>query len=48
MLTGEVNDDVADLITAQLFFLESEDPEKDIRFYINSPGGAVTGRCQAV
>ena len=42
MLTGEVNDDVADLITAQLFFLESEDPEKDVRLYINSPGGSVT------
>lgn len=42
MLTGEVNDDVADLITGQFFFLESEDSEKDIRFYINSPGGAVT------
>lgn len=42
MLTGEVNDDVADLVTAQFFFLESEDSEKDVRFYINSPGGAVT------
>lgn len=41
-LTGEVNDDVADVIIAQLFYLESEDPEKDIYFYINSPGGAVT------
>lgn len=41
-LTGEVNDDVADIIIAQLFYLESEDPEKDIYFYINSPGGAVT------
>lgn len=41
-LTGEVNDPVADLIIAQLFFLESEDPEKDIYFYINSPGGVVT------
>lgn len=40
--TGEVNDDVADIIIAQLFYLESEDPEKDIYFYINSPGGAVT------
>lgn len=41
-LTGEVNDDVADIIIAQLFFLESEDPKKDVYFYINSPGGAVT------
>lgn len=41
-LTGEVNDDVADIIIAQLFYLESEDPEKDIYFYINSPGGVVT------
>ena len=37
-----INDDVANLITAQLLFLESEDPEKEINFYINSPGGAVT------
>jgi ATP-dependent Clp protease protease subunit len=37
-----VNDDVANLITAQFLFLESEDPEKEINFYINSPGGAVT------
>lgn len=42
ILTGEVNDDVADVITAQLFFLESEDSEADIFLYINSPGGAVT------
>ncbi len=41
-LTGEVNDDVADLLIAQLFYLESEDPAKDILFYINSPGGVVT------
>lgn len=41
-LTGEVNDDVADIIIAQLFFLESEDSKKDVYFYINSPGGAVT------
>ncbi|MBA3035195.1 MAG: ATP-dependent Clp endopeptidase proteolytic subunit ClpP [Desulfobacterium sp.] len=41
-LTGEVNDDVADIIIAQLFYLESEDPKKDIHFYINSPGGVVT------
>jgi ATP-dependent Clp protease protease subunit len=37
-----VTDDVANLITAQLLFLESEDPDRDIFFYINSPGGSVT------
>jgi ATP-dependent Clp protease protease subunit len=37
-----INDEVANLITAQLLFLESEDSEKDIHFYINSPGGSVT------
>jgi ATP-dependent Clp protease, protease subunit len=41
-LGSVVNDDVANLITAQLLFLESEDPTRDIYFYINSPGGAVT------
>jgi len=41
-LTGAVHDDVASLICAQLLFLESENPEKDISFYINSPGGVVT------
>lgn len=41
-LTGEINDNVADIITAQLFYLESEDPKKDIYLYINSPGGVVT------
>lgn len=41
-LTGEVNDYQADLLCAQLLFLEAENPEKDIHFYINSPGGAVT------
>ena len=41
-LTGEVNDDVADLTIAQLFYLESQDSHKDIHFYLNSPGGAVT------
>lgn len=41
-LGSVVNDDVANLITAQLLFLESEDPEKDIHFYINSPGGSIT------
>ena len=42
MLHGEVNDQSASLIVAQLLFLEAEDPEKDIYFYINSPGGVVT------
>jgi len=42
MLSGEVNDQVASTIVAQLLFLEAEDPEKDIYFYINSPGGVVT------
>lgn len=41
-LTGEVNDYVSSLICAQLLFLESENPTKDISFYINSPGGVVT------
>lgn len=41
-LTGEVNDEVSSLVCAQLLFLESEDPKKDVFFYINSPGGAVT------
>mgnify|MGYP000793548191 FL=1 len=41
-LTGEVNDEVSSLICAQLLFLESENPNKDIAFYINSPGGVVT------
>lgn len=41
-LGSEVNDAVANVITAQFLFLESEDPEKDIFFYINSPGGSVT------
>jgi ATP-dependent Clp protease protease subunit len=41
-LTGPVHDDVAALICAQLLFLESENPDKDISFYINSPGGVVT------
>ena len=41
-LGSEVNDTVANLITAQFLFLESDDPEKDIFFYINSPGGSVT------
>ena len=41
-LTGPVTDDVASVIIAQLLFLESENPKKDIFFYINSPGGLVT------
>lgn len=41
-LTGGVNDNVSSLISAQLLFLESENPDKDISFYINSPGGVVT------
>ncbi|MDD7363633.1 MAG: ATP-dependent Clp endopeptidase proteolytic subunit ClpP [Peptoniphilus sp.] len=41
-LTGEVNDQMADLVVAQLLFLESEDPDKDIQIYINSPGGSVS------
>jgi len=41
-LVGEVNDHTANLIVAQMLFLESESPEKDIHFYINSPGGSVT------
>lgn len=41
-LVGEVNDHTANLIVAQLLFLESENPDKDIYFYINSPGGSVT------
>lgn len=42
MLNGEVNDAVSAIITAQLLFLEAENPEKPISFYINSPGGSVT------
>ena len=42
MLSGEVNDAVASSIVAQMPFLEAEDPEKDIYFYINSPGGVIT------
>ena len=41
-LTGQINDNVASLVTAQLLFLEAEDPKKDIYLYINSPGGLVT------
>ena len=42
MLSGEVNDQVASTIVAQLLFLEAQDPDKDIYFYINSPGGVIT------
>ncbi len=42
LLTGPINEDVADNIVSQLFFLESDDPSKDIFFYLNSPGGEVT------
>ena len=41
-LTGPINDTVASLVSAQLLFLESDNPKKDINFYINSPGGYVT------
>ncbi len=41
-LTGQINDGVASLVTAQLLFLEAEDPKKEIYLYINSPGGLVT------
>ena len=39
---SEINDDVANVVVAQLLFLESEDPDKEIHLYINSPGGSVT------
>ncbi|MBK1971111.1 ATP-dependent Clp endopeptidase proteolytic subunit ClpP [Campylobacter sp. TTU_617] len=42
MLGGEINDDLASSIVAQLLFLEAEDPQKDIYLYINSPGGVIT------
>lgn len=42
MLSGEVTDDTANLVVSQLLFLASEDPDKDIYLYINSPGGSVT------
>ena len=42
MLSGEVNDQVASTIVAQLLFLEAEDPDKDIYLYVNSPGGVIT------
>ncbi len=42
MLSEEVNDTTASLVVAQLLYLEAQDPDKDIQFYINSPGGSVT------
>ena len=42
MLTDEVNDTTSSLVVAQLIYLESQDPDKDVQFYINSPGGSVT------
>ena len=42
LLTGQINDNVASLVTAKLLFLEAEDPKKEIYLYINSPGGLVT------
>ena len=41
-LGSEIHDDIANLVVAQLLFLEADDPEKDIHLYINSPGGSVT------
>ena len=41
-LGGEINDDTANLVVAQMLFLEMEDPQADINLYINSPGGSVT------
>ena len=43
-LTGQINDNIASLVTAQLLFLEAEDPKKEIYLYINSPGGLVTAQ----
>ncbi|NLC65521.1 MAG: ATP-dependent Clp endopeptidase proteolytic subunit ClpP [Clostridium sp.] len=42
MISGEINDTTSNLVVAQLLFLESEDPDKDIYIYINSPGGSIT------
>lgn len=42
MMSGEVNDQVASTVVAQMLFLEAQDPDKDIYFYINSPGGVIT------
>src|SRR6266404_3560665 len=41
-LSGEIDDEIANLTVAQMLFLEGEDPDKDISLYINSPGGSVT------
>src|SRR5512145_3054276 len=41
MLGTEIDDDVANVVVAQMLFLESEDPDKDINIYVNSPGGSV-------
>lgn len=46
-LTGEINDEVANLIVAEMLFLEAQDSSKDIQLYINSPGGSVTA-CMAI
>ena len=40
-VTGEINDEIANLVVAQLLHLEADDPEKDIQLYVNSPGGGV-------
>lgn len=42
MLNGEINDDVSNVIISEMLFLESQDPDKDIHLYINSPGGVIT------
>ena len=42
MLSGEINDTVANSVVAQLLFLDAQDPDKDIYLYVNSPGGSVT------
>ncbi|MCR1951336.1 ATP-dependent Clp endopeptidase proteolytic subunit ClpP [Clostridium sp. DSM 100503] len=42
MLSGEIDDNISNLVVSQLLFLESEDPDKDIHLYINSPGGSIT------
>ncbi|MBJ6360410.1 ATP-dependent Clp endopeptidase proteolytic subunit ClpP [Paenibacillus sp. GCM10012307] len=42
MVSGEVNDDMANAVVAQLLFLAADDPDKDVQMYINSPGGSVT------
>ncbi len=45
-IVGAIEDHMANLIVAQLLFLESENPDKDVHLYINSPGGSVTAGCQ--